>query len=149
MSAEQKISTGIEELIIINNDRYHGYKKAAEETKDPALKELFTKYSMQSHQWGTELRKYYSHADTPDRDETKLSGKFYRVWMDIKSALTGNDRKAILSSCEYGEDIAKKTYAEVLKDTGSLNSEAMTVIREQQAEQMKAHDYIKQLRDSA
>lgn len=30
--------------------------------------------------------------------------------MDVKAALTGKDRKAILNSCEYGEDIAKDSY---------------------------------------
>jgi uncharacterized protein (TIGR02284 family) len=37
---------------------------------------------------------------------TTTSGKLFRVWMDIKSAMTGSDRKAIINSCEYGEEAA-------------------------------------------
>jgi uncharacterized protein (TIGR02284 family) len=145
-----KVSSALEELIIINNDRYNGYQKAADETKDPDLKELFTKYSMQSQNFGSELRRFSNYTnDTPDRDETKLSGKFYRAWMDVKAAITGNDRKAILGSCEYGEDVAKKSYENVLEDAGELPQEVLTVIQNQKMELQEAHDRIKFMRDSA
>ena len=36
--------------------------------------------------------------------------------MDLKSVLTGKDRKAILNSCEYGEEVAIDTYATTLAD---------------------------------
>jgi len=36
--------------------------------------------------------------------------------MDVKAALTGKDRKAILNSCEYGEGWATNTYEKALQD---------------------------------
>jgi uncharacterized protein (TIGR02284 family) len=36
--------------------------------------------------------------------------------MDVKAALTGKDRLAILNSCEFGEDAAKDTYEAVLEN---------------------------------
>ncbi len=39
---ETKTATTIKDLIVINNDRYEGYKTAAEETKDAHLKSLST-----------------------------------------------------------------------------------------------------------
>jgi uncharacterized protein (TIGR02284 family) len=36
--------------------------------------------------------------------------------MNVKLSLTCNDRKAILESCEFGEDIAISTYKNALKD---------------------------------
>jgi hypothetical protein len=32
---------------------------------------------------------------TPE-EGTRITGKFFRVWMDVKAALTNKDRKAIL-----------------------------------------------------
>ncbi|MDB5229892.1 MAG: hypothetical protein JWN76_697 [Chitinophagaceae bacterium] len=148
-TTKDAVTSSLEELIIINNDRYEGYKKAAEETKDPDLKELFTKYSMQSQQFGSELRQYAKYNDTSDRDETKLSGKFYRAWMDVKAALTGRDRKAVLSSCEFGEDVALKSYDNVMKDQTNLPPDMLSKVTSQHKEILQAHNRIKQMRDSA
>jgi len=141
--------TSINSLIVINNDRFEGYKKAAEETKDEDLRSLFTRYSIQSKGWGEELRKFVDKEEEPDRDETTNTGKMYRAWMDIKSAITGHNRKAILQSCEYGEDVAKKTYDEVLEHSGDLPAEALDLVRKQRSELQKAHDEVKALRDAS
>jgi uncharacterized protein (TIGR02284 family) len=55
---ETKTATTIKDLIVINNDRYEGYKTAAEETKDADLKSLFTEFSLQSKGFSQELRKF-------------------------------------------------------------------------------------------
>ncbi|MBA3662913.1 MAG: PA2169 family four-helix-bundle protein [Bacteroidetes bacterium] len=141
--------TSINSLIVINNDRYEGYKKAAEETKDVDLKTLFTKFSIQSKGFGESLRPFNDTDDQPKHDETTNSGKLYRVWMDVKAAMTANDRKAILNSCEYGEDVAKKTYDEVMEHADDVPSEVLDIIRKQRAELQKAHDEVKALRDAA
>ena len=147
---ETKTATTIKDLIVINNDRYEGYKTAAEETKDADLKSLFTEFSLQSKGYSQELRKFLPDAESqPDNNETKNSGKLFRVWMDLKAAVTGNDRKAILSSCEYGEDHAKKHYKDALEHSSELPSDAMEVIKRQSEEIFKGHDRVKAMRDSA
>lgn len=142
-------SAVINDLIIINNDRYEGYKTAAEETKDADLKSIFNEFSQQSRGFAEELRKFSSPEDQPKRDETKNTGKLYRVWMDIKAAVTAKDRKAILSSCEFGEDVAKKHYEEALGHPEGIPSDALELIRKQSTAIMQGHDKIKAMRDSA
>ncbi len=144
----QKIDA-INSLIIINNDRSEGYKKAAEETKDSELKSLFNQFSEQSRGFSSELRKFVPDSEEPDHDETKNSGKLFRLWMDIKAAVTSADRKAILSSCEFGEDAAKNEYKSVLEKSGELPADALSVITRQNAEILKSHDQIKSMRDAA
>ena len=145
----QKTAAAVNDLIVINNDRYEGYKTALSETKDADLKELFSTFSEQSKKFAEELKKYVPAAKEPaDKDETKTTGKLYRVWMDFKSAVTDHDRKAILSSCEFGEDAAKKTYDEVLEHSNDLPKEAMDLIHQQRMELQKGHDTVKSLRDS-
>ncbi len=144
----QKIDA-INSLIIINNDRSEGYRKAAEEAKDSELKSLFNKFSDQSRSFSSELRKFVPNAKEPDHDETKTTGKLFRLWMDLKAAVTSNDRKAILSSCEFGEDAAKNEYKSVLEKSGELPADALSVITKQNAEILKSHDQIKSMRDAA
>lgn len=78
-----------------------------------------------------------------------IAGKFFRVWMDVKAALTGRDRKAILSSCEYGEDNAIDTYKKVLHDNNSdLSEKQQSMINEQLISIKADHDKVKFMRDA-
>lgn len=151
IATTEKAEALVKELIVINNDRYEGYKTAAEETKDGDLKPLFLKYSTQSQQFASELRRFVSFEEAPETDETKMSGKLYRAWMDVKAAVTANDRKAILSSCEFGEDVALKTYNDTLTDEEAreIPADVQAVINNQRSEIQAAHNYIKSLRDNA
>ncbi len=149
MEVKEKVNTAVKDLIVINNDRTQGYKKAAEETKDVDLKGLFLRFSEQSRGFNEELMKFITDPDKlPKFDETKASGKLYRVWMDVKAAITAKDRKAILASCEFGEDKAKETYDDVLKDVTELPQQTVEVIRKQRSELQRAHDEVKALRDA-
>lgn len=145
----QKTATAINDLIIINNDRYEGYKTAAEETKEADLKSLFTNLSSQSRGFSNELSKYVpASEEAAKKDETKTTGKLFRMWMDFKAAITSHDRKAILSSCEFGEDKAKATYDDVLENIEGIPAAALDIIKRQRAEIQKGHDTVKSMRDS-
>lgn len=149
-STIEKTAQTLSDLIIINNDRYEGYQKAKEQTKDADLKNLFASFSTQSKANNASLRALVpASEETPDRDETRLSGKFYRAWMDVKNSLDEGNRKKILSSCEYGEDVAKKAYEDALEDRIELSPGALAVIQKQYNEILKAHNEVKALRDSA
>ena len=146
----EKTAQTLSDLIIINNDRYEGYQKAKEQTKDADLKNLFATFSTQSKANNVSLRALVpASEETPDRDETRLSGKFYRAWMDVKNSLDEGNRKKILSSCEHGEDVAKKAYEDALEDRNELSPEAVATIQKQYNEILKAHNEVKALRDSA
>ena len=146
----EKTAQTLSDLIIINNDRYEGYQKAKEQTKDADLKNLFASFSTPSKANNVSLRALVpASEETPDRDETRLSGKFYRAWMDVKNSLDEGNRKKILSSCEHGEDVAKKAYEDALEDRNELSPEAVATIQKQYNEILKAHNEVKALRDSA
>jgi len=146
----EKTTHTLSDLIIINNDRYEGYQKAKEQTKDADLKNLFATFSTQSKANNVSLRALVpASEEAPDRDETRLSGKFYRAWMDVKNSLDEGNRKKILSSSEHGEDVAKKAYEDALGDRNELSPEAVGTIQKQYNEILKAHNQVKALRDSA
>lgn len=136
-------------LITINNDRIEGYETAAKETEEQDLKTLFAQFSANSLKCKTELTSEVNKLGGTPAEGTMVSGKFFRVWMDVKSALTGKDRKAILNSCEYGEDVAKGTYEKALKnDAENLSTEQQAMIKTQHALLVADHNKVKSMRDA-
>ncbi len=66
----------------------------------------------------------------------------------MKAALTARDRKAILNSCEFGEDHAVDTYQEVMKDDlQHLTPEQHAMITNQYSQVKADHDKVRAMRD--
>lgn len=146
---EKKSIDVLNKLIEINNDRIEGYETASKETEEMELKTLFAQLSETSRNCKAELIDEITQLGGDPVEGTKTSGKFFRAWMDVKSALTGKDRKAILNSCEYGEDVAVNTYKEVLEENSEDLTEDQQSMVEEQYNLIKAdHDMVKSLRDS-
>ncbi|MEO7313308.1 MAG: PA2169 family four-helix-bundle protein [Chitinophagaceae bacterium] len=149
MTTNEKLADVLNGLIEINNDRVEGYKNAAQETDaiDVDLQAIFHKMAADSAKFAGELQSEVVRLGGDPADGTTNMGKVYRVWMDIKSAFTGKDRKAILSSCEYGEDAAQKAYEEALASDAEMSAEIRQLITSQKADLKAAHDQIKVYRD--
>jgi uncharacterized protein (TIGR02284 family) len=148
-ASNQEIVDCLNNLIQINNDRIQGYLTAAQETDQDDLKSVFSDMMKTSQDCRRELVQEVSKLGGTPVEGTTVSGKIYRVWMDVKAALTSKDRKAILNSCEFGEDAAVKTYQTEL-DSDALNgTEYLLIVKEQFSKIKAGHDKIKQLRDAA
>ena len=135
-------------LITINNDRIEGYETAAEDIEDQDLKTLFAAFSSTSKTCKQHLTDEVNRLGGTAAEGTLTAGKLHRVWMDVKAAITGKDRKAILGSCEYGEEFAKDTYEKALEDDKeNLNAEQQTMIKAQHTLLQADHDKIKSMQD--
>ena len=149
MEAREITTTILNDLIQINNDRIVGYERAIEELKekDSDLKSLFRDMISESQQHKAELAAEITERGEEVDTDTTNSGKIYRVWMDVKAAITGHDRKSILASCEFGEDAAQKAYKMALEED-ELPFNMNTLIFNQRLSLKTSHDKIKVLRDS-
>lgn len=145
----EKITSILNDLIRINHDRVAGYEKAIEELKDgdADLKTLFQRYVSESSQYATELTAEVTRLGGDAAEGTTNSGKIYRVWMDLKAAITGKDRKTILENCEFGEDAAQKAYDLALNADADLEPALRDLIVRQKATLRTGHDEVKRLRD--
>ncbi len=133
-------------LIVINNDRIEGYETASTETEETDLKNLFADLQQTSRQCKGELIEEVLKLGGMHEEGTKITGKFFRVWMDVKAALMGNDRKAILNSCEYGENVAQETYDDALRNNvEELNAAQKAMLTAQQRLLKTDHETIKGL----
>lgn len=145
----EKVIGILNDLIRINHDRVVGYEKAIDELKDQDadLKNLFTKYINSSREYAHELTQEVSRLGGNPADGTTNSGKIYRVWMDLKSTVTGKDRKTILDNCEFGEDAAQKAYDMALNADVEYEPSLRDLIVRQKATLKAGHDEVKTLRD--
>jgi uncharacterized protein (TIGR02284 family) len=143
----QKSIDTLNNLLEINNDRIEGYKHAIGETNESDLKSLFSQFANTSYKCKLELTSEIEKMGGEPVTGTRNTGKLYRAWMDIKAALSGKDRKAILNSCETGEDVAVKNYEDALKN-GELESPVYNLINSQFGIIKSEHDKIKTLRDN-
>ncbi|MFV8370038.1 ferritin-like domain-containing protein [Flavobacterium sp. LB2R40] len=146
MNTEKSISI-LNSLIQINNDRIEGYETASKEADETDLKTLFSHFTETSLKCKAELVAEVKKLGGEPKEGTTTSGKFYRVWMDIKSAITGSDRKAIINSCEYGEDVAVQTYLDALKESENLSSDQVMMLKQQHLLIKADHDKVKHLKD--
>jgi uncharacterized protein (TIGR02284 family) len=148
MEKEKTIAV-LNELVTINNDRIEGYQTAAGETEEQDLKALFSKFISTSQKCKSELVAEVNRLGGEEAEGTKTTGKFFRVWMDVKAAITGKDRKAILDSCEFGEDAAVDAYQHTLQDhLDELTPELQNLVRSQYGLIKADHDTIRTMRDA-
>ncbi len=140
----------LNDLVKINNDRIAGYERAINEAKDldVDLKATFQRMIEESRQYKAELEAEILKDGGEVEDDTTTSGKIYRAWMDVKATFTGSDRKAILESCEFGEDAAQRAYEGALSDDSGLDADSRSLVMEQQRSLKNSHDLIKKFRDS-
>ena len=145
----KETTTILNDLIQINNDRIEGYERAIKELKDEDhdLKALFVQMIGESHQYKLTLASEVAASGEDIDTGTTNSGKIYRVWIDVKAAFTGHDRKSILENCEFGEDAAQKAYKVALEDD-DVPAFINSIIADQKESLKLSHDRIKELRDS-
>lgn len=142
----------INDLIKINNDRIEGYKTASDLANNMGVDSLggiFGKYMQQSKQFIEELTPYIKIEGKEPTESTMMSGKLFRLWMNIKVNISGNDKKSLLESCEKGEDAFKESYKNTLEeDADQLSIEVKNIVLNQLGKQLAAHNDIKMLRDN-
>ena len=145
----EKVIGVLNDLVRINNDRVVGYEKAIDELKDEDadLKTLFSRYISESRKYSQELTMEVSRLGGDAPDGTTNSGKIYRVWMDLKAAVAGHDRKTVLANCEFGEDAAQKAYDTALNSDVEFEATIRDLLVRQKATLKSGHDEVKRLRD--
>ena len=145
MKNDEAVST-LNSLIETCKDGQKGFKEAAEGLKSADIKATFMEYSRERAQMAAELQgAVRSLGGDPDKGGS-MSGSIHRGWIDLKAALTGRDDHAILTEAERGEDVAKAAYESALKE--ELPASVRTIVQQQALKVRRAHDAVRELRDS-
>jgi uncharacterized protein (TIGR02284 family) len=138
----------LNELVETLKDGQKGYAEAMTDVEDADLKDTFKQFALQRSGYINEIEDQMFKLDLHPDEETSVTSKVHRAFINLKGLVTGKDRAAILNECERGEDYAVKAYQTALKAEG-LPSALKGVIEKQYQGVQAAHDTIKGLRDSA
>jgi uncharacterized protein (TIGR02284 family) len=133
------LTDALEELAKLARDGELGYRTAAGDVSDPDLQQLFNELATERGEIADELdahiRKY---GGKPPQKGGTMAGQAHRMFVDLKSAITGGNRRAILNEVARGEGLAEAAYDAIKRM--DLPADLKPVI-------MKQHDRVKQARD--
>ena len=110
----EAIADTLNGLVKINNNRVEGYQKVAEEIKDESLRVVFDNMVNESVNFAENLGKYVRDFGGTPATEGTLAGIIHKGWLNIKDAVSGSDREALLGSCEFGDKAAIEAYETAL-----------------------------------
>lgn len=135
----------LQELIQINIDSRDGYRHAADATNDLTLQSMFVQIALDRDAQAGELAQFVAWNGEYPREQGSISAAIHRAWMSIREALSSDDRVAVLSEMEQGEDSVKSAYKSALENLAG--SPVNDVLMQQFAAVSNTHDRIRDLRD--
>jgi uncharacterized protein (TIGR02284 family) len=153
-NSDDKAFRAINDLVETCKDGMKGYQTAAESVENPQIKSELSRFSQQRAQFANELETQARELGMSTRQENTLegvaldvAGAVHRGWINLKSAITGNDSQAVLNECENGDAMALKTYEEALT-VETLPANIKNVIEKQHSEILEAKNKITALKQA-
>ncbi|HYD99759.1 MAG TPA: PA2169 family four-helix-bundle protein [Alphaproteobacteria bacterium] len=141
------IIESLNDLVQITEDSRDGYHRSAEDAKDADIKALFQDLATQRAGMVSELQNLVRQLGGEPKDSGTILAGAHRVYLDLKTAVTGQDRNAVIGSVEFGESEALRRYENVLQK--DLPSDVAMVVRRLHDRFRSDRDRVAQLRSAA
>ena len=146
MALKDAIAT-LNELIETCKDGEQGFQTAADAVRDPSVKQLFLQYAQQRAQFAAELQREVSGLGGEPEQGGSVSGSLHRGWMNLKSAIIGQNDASVIAAAEEGEDVARNAYGKAL--AAELPPDVRRVVEREYAAIKEAHDRVRALKQRA
>jgi uncharacterized protein (TIGR02284 family) len=130
----QKLAEGalsaLQDLSARCHDSEQGYRRSAQDASDSDLKRQFEQLANERSSMAAELdRLIRQHGGEPTWTEGSLTGAAHRTWVDLRAALSRNERQVILEEVARGESAAEEAYDNALRQ--DLPSDVLQVVKQQ------------------
>lgn len=112
----QDLVNNLQGLLEKNYDAEKGFKKAMEDAESQDLKRFLKTQALQRNRFATELDKEIRDLNETPKESGSTTGTLHRTWIDLKSAVSGNDDEAVLEECIRGEKASLEEYENTLKE---------------------------------
>ncbi len=119
MKYTETISNNLNELLEKTYDAEKGYNLAADEAKDPYVKEFLLDKVKQRRAFGFELKSEIMEYGQVPEESGSLKGDLHRVWMRLKPVMSSEKTEKILEEVTRGEKASLEAYNEILKNSDS------------------------------
>jgi uncharacterized protein (TIGR02284 family) len=143
MAVNDEVISTLNNLIETCKDGQNGFTTAAEGVNRSDLKNLFMNYAQQRGEFARELQQEVRNLGGDPENGGSIAATLHRGWINVKSAVTGDDESAVIAECERGEDSAVSNYKDALEQ--SLPPKAQALVLRQYNEVKAAHDRIRSL----
>ena len=144
MADNDQVIATLNELIETCRDGQEGFRTAAEGVTRSELKTLFHDIARQRALFVGELQTEVRRLGGDPEKAGSVAATLHRGWINIKSAVTGEDETAVLAECERGEDSAVSNYKDALADV-NLPADVRAIVERQYAQVQEAHDRVRNL----
>jgi uncharacterized protein (TIGR02284 family) len=140
----------LNDLIETSIDGEKGFHTAAEDVKNPEIKAYLLSRSSECKTAVAELQAEVRALGGDPETSSSAAGGVHRLWVELKSALSGKTDEAVLNEVESGEDHALKVYKEAQEKAVEKNLpvNVTSLIQRQLAGTQANHDKVKALRDT-
>ena len=146
--ANETIARALTDILNLNRTSVKGYQEAAEEVKNADTKAKLSQFSQQRAGFVSDLESYAKQYGIDAKDTntveslaTDAAAAVHRGWINIKSAITGQDDSAVLEAAETGEASALKAYETVLS-SNDVPAGAKTVFQQQHDAILQAKNWL-------
>lgn len=143
-----KLVNNLQELLEKNYDAEKGFTKAMKDAKNTRLKSFLQQQAAQRGRFTNELTQEIRNLNETPKDSGSFTGDLHRTWIDIKSAVTGNEDEAVLEECIRGEKASWDEYENKLKNE-NFPPNIANVVQKQAAEIHNTLSKVKTLEDIA
>ena len=128
-------------------DSVNGYRDAAENTQSSRFQQMFRQWADERSRAAEQLRAEIRRLGGEPREEGSFMGKTHQRFLDLNSAITGRDDKAIINEVERGEDYLKDKFQTALSDN-EWSPEARRTVEQVYQSVRQGHDQVSQLKHS-
>jgi uncharacterized protein (TIGR02284 family) len=109
------------------------------------LQQMFREFASERNQLVEDLRAEVRRLGGNPEDDGSFLGKAHQRFVDLKSAITGRDEKAIINEVERGEDYLKEKFETALNG-GTLSGDSRAVVERAYQSVRAGHDRVSALK---
>jgi len=142
---DKAVVSQLNELIETSKDGEKGFLKAAQDSKSPELKTMFTEGARRCAEGARELQALVRKLGGDPDQSGSVAGALHRGWVSVKDTVASREDKAILEEVERGEDYAKAQYRKAIEQ--ALPADVKAVVERQYQGVIANHDKVRALRD--
>ncbi len=134
----------LNELITTTLDSADGYKEAAKDTKNPAFKNLFSRWAQERRQVVNDLQQQVISLGGKPEDDGSALASAHRMFLSIRDKLSSGD-KGVVEEVERGEDYLKGKFEDALDDA-DLSEQVRPIVNRAYESVILGHDQARDLK---